>query len=210
MKIALGADHGGYSAVIHGETVLLGTEKFLRRNNVVIPQGMKLKNGLLLSLDGKIAAAFAVKYPQVSSTEWAIHSLRRMGIAPVLASRDPNLTPALLKQRFGTDAKAVYPTLSERLTLSDPQRQRPGLMGAVLYREGLMPYAEAVVASRRLCRVTRQLTALAMIGSVLSLLLCFYLAFVGAYGALTPLMLAVYHLLWAFGGVLIGLGTDRY
>ncbi len=204
------SDHGGYSAVIHGETTLLGTEKFLRRNNVTIPQGMKLKNGLLLSLDGRLAAAFAVKYPQVSSTEWAIHSLRRMGVAPVLASRDPNLTPALLKQRFGTDAKAVYPTLSERLTLSDPQRQRPGLMGAVLYREGLMPYAEAVVASRRLCRVTRQLTALAMTGSVLSLLLCFYLVFVGAYGALTPLMLTAYQLLWSFGGVLIGLGTDRY
>lgn len=66
------------------------------------------------------------------------------------------------------------------------------------------------MASRRLCRVTRQLTMLALGGSVLSLLLCFYLVFVGAYGALTPLMLTVYQLLWAFGGLLIGLGTDRY
>ena len=204
------SDHGGYSAVIHGETTLLGTDKFLRRSNVAIPQGMKLKNALFLAVDGRLIAAFAVKYPQVSSTEWAIHSLRRTGVAPVLASRDPNLTPSLLKQRFGTDARAVYPSLSERLTLSDPQRQRPGLVGAALYREGLMPYAEAVVASRRLCRVTRQLTALALAGSVLSLLLCFYLAFAGAASALSPLMLTVYQLLWAFGGLLIGMGTDRY
>ena len=204
------SDHGGYSAVIHGETTLLGTEKFLRRSNVALPQSMKLKNALFLAVDGRMIAAFAVKYPQVSSTEWAIHSLRRTGVAPVLASRDPNLTPALLKQRFGTDAHAVYPTLSERLALSDPQRQRPGIMGAVLYREGLMPYAEAVVASRRLCRVTGQLTALALGGSVLGLMLCFYLAFAGAVSALSPLMLAAYQLLWAFGGLLIGMGTDRY
>ncbi|MGM9662182.1 MAG: hypothetical protein ACI3WR_03715 [Oscillospiraceae bacterium] len=204
------SDYGGFSAVIHGETVHLGTERFLRRSDVVIPHGANLKNALFLAVDKRMIAAFAVKYPQVSSAEWALHSLRRNGVAPVLASRDPNLTPALLKQRFGTDARAVYPKLSERLALSEPGRQRPGLMGAALYREGLMPYAEAVIASRRLCRVTRQLTVLALAGSVVSLLLCFYLVFAGAGASLSPLSLAVYQLLWAFGGLLIGLGTDRY
>lgn len=204
------SEHGGFSAVIHGETTLLGTEKFMRRNNVALPGALKLKNALFLAVDGQLIAAFAVKYPQVSSTEWAVHSLKRMGVAPVLASRDPNLTPSLLKQRFGTDAKAVYPSLTERLSLSDPQSRRSGLMGAVLYREGLMPYAEAVVASRRLCRVTHQLTVLALGGSVVSLLLCFYLAFVGASSVLAPLSLAMYQLLWLFCGLLIGIGTDRY
>lgn len=201
---------GGFSAVIRGETTLLGTDQFMRCRNVALPGALKLKNALFLAVDGELIAAFAVKYPQVSSTEWAVHSLKRMGIAPVLASRDPNLTPALLKQRFGTDAKAVYPTLEERLSLSDPKNRRSGLMGAVLYREGLMPYTEAVVASRRLCRSAHQMTALSLSGSVVSLLLCFYLAFAGATTVLAPLSLAVYQLLWLFCGVLIGFGTDRY
>lgn len=204
------SEHGGFSAIIRGETTLLGTEKFMRHHEVALPGAMKLKNALFLAVDGELIAAFAVKYPQLSATEWAVHSLKRMGIAPVLASRDPNLTPALLKQRFGTDAKAIYPALGERLSLSNPQSQRPGLMGAVLYREGLMPYVEAVVASRRLCRAAHQMTALALGGSVVSLLLCFYLAFVGASSVLAPLSLAVYQLLWLFCALLIGFGTDRY
>ena len=201
---------GGFSAVIRGETTLLGTDQFMRHRDVALPGALKLKNALFLAVDGELIAAFAVKYPQVSSTEWAVHSLKRMGIAPVLASRDPNLTPALLKQRFGTDAKAVYPTLEERLSLSDPKNRRSGLMGAVLYREGLMPYAEAVVASRRLCRSAHRMTALSLGGSVVSLLLCFYLAFMGAFSVLAPMSLMMYQLLWLFCGILIGLGTDRY
>lgn len=201
---------GGFSGVIRGETTLIGTDQFMRRCDVALPGALKLKNALFLAVDGELIAAFAVKYPQVSSTEWAVHSLKRMGIAPVLASRDPNLTPALLKQRFGTDAKAVYPMLEERLSLSDPKTRRSGLMGAVLYREGLMPYAEAVVASRRLCRSAHRMTVLSLGGSVVSLLLCFYLAFMGAASVLAPLSLLAYQLLWLLCGVLIGLGTDRY
>ena len=201
---------GGYSAIIRGETTLLGTDKFMRHHEVALPGALKLKNALFLAVDGELIAAFAVKYPQLSSTEWAVHSLKRMGIAPVLASRDPNLTPALLKQRFGTDAKAVYPALEERLNLSDHSSRRSCLMGAVLYREGLMPYAEAVVASRRLCRAAHQMTAMSLFGSVISLLLCFYLTFVGASAVLAPVSLAVYQLLWLFCGILIGFGTDRY
>ncbi|MBR2483297.1 MAG: hypothetical protein IKB53_00980 [Oscillospiraceae bacterium] len=201
---------GGYSAIIRGETTLLGTDKFMRHHEVALPGALKLKNALFLAVDGELIAAFAVKYPQLSSTEWAVHSLKRMGIAPVLASRDPNLTPALLKQRFGTDAKAVYPALEERLNLSDHSSRRSCLMGAVLYREGLMPYAEAVVASRRLCRAAHQMTTVSLFGSVLSLLLCFYLSFVGASTVLAPMSLAVYQLLWLFCGILIGFGTDRY
>lgn len=201
---------GGYSAIIRGETTLLGTDKLMRHHEVALPGALKLKNALFLAVDGELIAAFAVKYPQLSSTEWAVHSLKRMGIAPVLASRDPNLTPALLKQRFGTDAKAVYPALEERLNLSDHSSRRSSLMGAVLYREGLMPYAEAVVASRRLCRAAHQMTTVSLFGSVLSLLLCFYLSFVGASTVLAPMSLAVYQLLWLFCGILIGFGTDRY
>ena len=106
--------------------------------------------------------------------------------------------------------KQSLPMLEERLSLSDPKTRRSGLMGAVLYREGLMPYAEAVVASRRLCRSAHRMTVLSLAGSVVSLLLCFYLAFMGAASVLAPLSMMAYQLLWLFCGVLIGLGTDRY
>lgn len=204
------SDRGGVSAVIHGETALLGTDQFLRRAGVTMPQGIKLKNGLFLAVDQRLIAAFAVKYPTISTVEWALYSLKQNRIIPVLASRDPNLTPMLLKQKFGTDARAEQPKLSLRLQLSEADAAHKGRMGALVYREGLMPYAESVIASRRLTRAVKQLTAIALSGSVISVLLCFYLAFVGVGGILTPLLMTVYQLLWLLVALLIGCSSDRY
>ena len=204
------AKEGGLSGIIHGETTLLGTEKFVRRASVQLPQELKLKGGMFLAVDGKLVAAFAVKYPVIETVDWALHSFRRNRIAPVLASRDPNITPALLKRKFDTDARALYPELGERLELSDPAREEKGKLGAALYREGLMPYAEAVIASRRLCRAVRTLNILTLLGSVSGILLCFYLSFAGAAEMLTPFSVACYQLLWALAAGLVGIDTDRY
>ena len=67
---------------------------------------------------------------------------------------------------------------------------------ALLFREGLLPYAEAVVGSRRLCKAVRRATALSVLGSVAGTLLSFYMVFQGAYNLLTPLALLVFLLLW--------------
>lgn len=40
------SEYGGYSGIIKGETVQLGTDKFMRRNNVALPGALKLKNAL--------------------------------------------------------------------------------------------------------------------------------------------------------------------
>ena len=108
---------------------------------------------------------------------------------PVLAVRDGNITPALLKRKFGTDARAVYPKLSTRLALSERGGGRPY---ALLMREGLMPYAEVVLGSKRLCASAKRCTVLAFLAATASTLLAFYLTFVGAYSVLTPFSLLIY------------------
>ena len=65
--------------------------------------------------------------------------------------RDPNITPALLKRKFYKKIKVEYPQLTDRVALSEAEEDR-GLPRALLLREGLLPYAEAVVGSRRLRR----------------------------------------------------------
>ena len=200
-------EEGGVSGRIHGETVLFGTMGFMRKRGVNLPRSLGLKTGVFLAVDGTLIAVFAVKYMPAENVDWALHALHHSRITPVLAVRDGNITPALLKRKFGTDARAVYPKMSTRLALSERGGGRPY---ALLMREGLMPYAEVVLGSKRLCRSARRCTLLTILASTAATLLAFYLTFVGAYSVLTPLSVLIFVLLWSLSALLDGLLSDRY
>ncbi len=200
-------EEGGVSGLIHGETVLFGTAAFCRKMHVTMPGGLSLKTGAFLAVDGALIAIFAVKYTAAENVDWALHALRRNRITPVLAVRDGSITPALLKRKFGTDAHAVYPTISTRLALSERDGEHPY---ALLCREGLMPYAEIAVGSKRLVHAVRMAAVLSLVSSAVSALLAFYLTFVGAYSALTPVSMLLYLLLWALAALIEGFWADRY
>ena len=156
---------GGWSCTIHGETVLLGTASFMRKKELRMPDGIHLKTGVYLAVDGAIAAVFAVKYDAAESVDYALRITRRGRVTPILAVRDPNVTPDLLKRKFRKDVKVDYPDLSRRIALSEAGEGR-GLPRALLLREGLLPYAEAVVGSRRLCAATGRSLRFSLLGSV--------------------------------------------
>ena len=182
-------------------------QAFLRKQDVRLPSNINLKTGIFLAIDHQLAAVFAVKYMPAENVDWALHALHHSRITPVLAVRDGNITPALLKRKFGTDARAVYPKLSTRLALSERGGGRPY---ALLMREGLMPYAEVVLGSKRLCASARRCTVLAFLAATASTLLAFYLTFVGAYSVLTPFSLLIYVLLWSLSALVDALLSDRY
>ena len=200
-------EEGGISGMIRGETVLFGTFTFFRKKRITLPHDVKLQTGIYLAVDGVLVAVFAVKYMAAENVDWALHALRRSHITPVLAVRDGNITPALLRRKFGTDARAVFPKLSTRLALSERGGGRPF---ALLYREGLMPYAEVVLGSKRLCRAVRVGNVLAFFGSIVGVLLAFYLTFVGAYSALHPLMMLAFSALWTLAALIDAAFVDRY
>ena len=200
-------EEGGISGLIHGETVLFGTAAFCRKMRIAMPGALNLKTGAFLAVDGSLIAVFAVKYLAAENVDWALHALKRNRITPVLAVRDAQLTPALLKRKFGTDARAVYPTVSTRLALSEKDGEHPY---ALLYREGLMPFAEIAVGSKRLVHAVRMAAVLSLASSAVSALLAFYLTSVGAYSALTPVSMLVYLLLWALAALIEGIWVDRY
>ena len=57
----------------------------------------------------------------------------------------------MLQQRFKLAAdKMEFPPVERRRELSDPEQSHGSVLTAVLCREGLFPFAEAVVGARRL------------------------------------------------------------
>ncbi len=201
-------DDGGLSGMIHGETVLVGTPVFMRHKAVRLPTTMPSKTCLCLAVDGELTAVFSIKYNTSETVESALRALGRNDMRLLLAVRDGNITPKLLKTRFGTDAGAVYPEASDRLQLSDPEREA-GNPNGLLYRDGLYPFVELVTGSRRLCHTVRVGNLLSACSGIFGALLSFYLLFAGSYYVLTPVMLATYLLLWVVPMVPLLWGVDR-
>ena len=202
-------EEGGYSGVIHGESVLMGSHSFMRKMEIRLPGDIHLKNGVFLAVDRHLIAIFAVKYNPAENVDFALKLMRRCHVMPVLASRDPNITPALLRQKFSRAVKPEFPDLSERVALSEAEKDR-GLPRALLFREGLLPYAETVAGSQRLCSAVRSASILSLAGSFLGTLLAFYMLYLGAYSLLNPLALEVFLLLWTLPVLLISNGANRY
>lgn len=203
-------EEGGVSGTIRGETVLLGTAYFMKKMRVPLPMGLKLQTGVFLAADGHLIAIFAIKYQPSRNVEWALRAVRRNHCRPVLAVRDGNITPSLLKRKFEMDAKAVYPDISTRLALSEQTQTRGERANAVIYREGLMPFAETVIGSRRCWRAVRDATALSFLGSLCGLLLSYYLIYAGSFAILAPLQMLAFLLLWLLPCLLISGWVKHY
>ncbi len=189
-------EEGGVEGTIHGETVTMGSAYCMKKLHITLPRELKVKTGVFLAVDGQLIAIFAIKYQPSRNVEWALRALRRNRIEPVLAVRGANITPGLLKRKFGVDAKVIYPDISTRLALSDLCGEKARGAYAVLYREGLMPFAEIVTGSRRCRRVVKSGTVLSWLGSLSGLALAYYLTNVAAYQSLNGGSMLLFQLLW--------------
>ena len=196
-------EEGGVEAALRGETVLLGSAYFMKKRHIALPRDLRLQTGLFLAVDGVLTAVFAVKYQPSRNAEWALRALRRSRITPVLAVRSSNVTPSLIKRKFGVDAKAVYPDVSTRLALAQLASQQGEAPNVIVCREGLLPLAESVVGSRRMVRAVRTATVLSYLGALCGVLLAYYLTSVGNFAVLTPLAMVIFLLLWLLPTLLI-------
>ncbi len=196
-------EEGGVEAALRGETVLLGSAYFMKKRHIALPRDLRLQTGLFLAVDGVLTAVFAVKYQPSRNAEWALRALRRSRITPVLAVRSSNVTPSLIKRKFGVDAKAIYPDVSTRLALAQLASQQGEAPNVIVCREGLLPLAESVVGSRRMVRAVRTATVLSYLGALCGVLLAYYLTSVGNFAVLTPLAMVIFLLLWLLPTLLI-------
>ncbi len=188
---------GGLSASIRGEQVLVGSAAFMNLMEVRLPQGLHVKNAVFCAIEGELAGIFALNYTLPDTVFPALDALMREKVGPVLATRDFNLIPSMLHQRFKLAAdKMDFPPVERRRELSDPEQPHSAILTAVLCREGLLPCAEAVVGAKRLRWCARFGAALTCVGSVLGVLLAYYLTSVDAYGSLSPLNLLIFLVFW--------------
>ncbi|MCD7928023.1 MAG: hypothetical protein LUF80_04080, partial [Oscillospiraceae bacterium] len=202
---------GGISAVIRNDQVLVGDASFMHLMEIPLPQGLNVKNAVFCAINGELAGIFALNYALYATVRPSLFSLLSNRISPVLATRDFNITPAMLTQRFKLPGdRLIFPAQERRRDLSDQEQPHGQTLVCLLCREGIGPLAEAVVGAKRLRAAVRLNTGLAAAGSVIGLLLAFYLTSQAAFSSLSVLNLLVFQLAWLVPTLLISGWVNRY
>lgn len=202
---------GGLSADIRGERILVGSASFMALMEVPLPQGLNVRSAVFCAIEGELAGIFALNYAMHPAIPPAISALTANKVSPVLCTRDFNLIPAMLRQKFKLPVEKMdFPAVERRTQLSDPAALHSARLTAVLCREGLSPFSEAVVGAKRLRLAVRMTTALTVLGSVIGLLLAFYLTFIGAWDSLSSAQMTLFLLAWTVPTLLISGWVERY
>lgn len=202
---------GGVTGVISGQNITVGSGAFMELMGVNVPQGLKVKTAVFCAIDGALAAIFALNYALHPAIAQAIDVLVENGMDPILATRDPLIIPDMLRQRFKLPVDRMeFPSLDRRRELSSKRAEHERTLTAVLCREGLGPYAEAVVGSRRLQGAVRWGLFFDLLGAAAGLVLSFYLCLTRAFASLTPGLMLVFLLLWLVPAALISGWANQY
>lgn len=204
-------DEGGASGIIRRQEVLVGTAAYMHLSEVAMPSGYNIKNALFCAIDGHLAGMFLLDYTISAAVNPSLSALMHSGVSPVLATRDPNLIPALLEQKFKLPVdKLEFPPVGRRLELSRREQEHDDTLVAVLSREGLAAYCDAVVGGRRLRSAAIWGLCFALGGAVVGLCLTFYLTSIAAYASLTAANFLLFMALWLVPEVLIANWVNQY
>ncbi len=202
---------GGISGVIRNQEVLVGTASFMHMMEVPMPAGHNIRNAIFCAIDGHLAGLFPLLYTLGDSVAPSIAALIRDGVSPVLATRDPNIIPDMLDRKFHISTEGMdFPAVQRRLELSARNQEHDIIPVAVLSREGITAYCDAVLGGRRLRKCIRMGTAFSLIGSALGLFLTFYLTSIGAFASLTIPNFLVYMAAWLVPEAVLMNWTNRY
>ena len=202
---------GGLGAEIRGDVILMGSLGFMKLMRVHMPDGARVKQAVYLSINGELAAVFALSYAPATNTKASLQALARCtGLTPILATRDFMITPQLLKHRYKISPDRIeFPTVEERARLSSSEAIHDPRQGALLARTSFVCFSSAVTGARAARSAAIAAIAVALAGSVMGLLVLFFLTFIGSTLAVSAWNLLVYTLLWLLPELLITGMTGR-
>ncbi len=202
---------GGLTADIRGEQVLIGTSGFLNVMNIKLENGMKLRRTVYCVINKKLAGFFGLDYEMSHYSKAAVRALVKGGVRPVLVTRDFNVIPSMLQNLHDLPVDQMeFPPIERRWELSEPGKPHNPVLGALLTREGMGSYSDAVLGGRRLCTVVRLNAWIAVLASLVGLVLSFYLTWSLAFASLTPLAMLGFLLLWAVPNLAISGAADQF
>ncbi len=201
---------GGFTAYVGGDQVYVGSTGFMQLMGVRLPRKGVSKTTLFTAINGSLVGFFNIRYSPVSSVQDALVMMLRGRKVPLFAIRDVNITPLLIKQKFKIPAEGLdFPSFADRFAISAREPGEDTVPSAVLSREGLAPVIEASETATRLCSTARLCTVLSVIGSVMGLVIMFFLCWAGSFDAASASNAVTFMLLWCVPVIALTFGLTR-
>lgn len=202
---------GGVGAEVMDDVVLMGSLRFMNSMGVHMDAGMKVKQAVYLSINGELACVFAMKYKPSPSAASGLSAIVRNGhFDTVLATRDFLVTPDYLRYKYGIPAdNFIYPSVKERLRLSEQDLTDHGEQGALLLKDSFAAFAHTVCGGRTLRTCVQIGTAVDLVAGIAGLVLMILLLWLDAMATASVFNLALFLLAWALPGLLLSRWTRR-
>ena len=205
-------DSGGIGATIIGDVVLMGSLEFMRHMGVHMDKGAKVRQAVYLSINGELAAVFAVKYAPPENLRRGLAAIAgNRRFRGILVTRTFLGTPGFLKAKFGIPTGSfAYPTIRDRLRLSETELKAGSDQGAILTSDSFSAFAQAAAGGRTLRSATTLSTVLSIVSGVVGLLLMTVLAVLPAYEAATALNVLIYTAAWLVPTLLLSAWAKHF
>jgi len=185
----------GISGLVGGAQVSTGSAAFMNLLGVRVPDDTNMKNAVYTTVNNRLIAMFAVDYKPLPSVQSALISMLKWRIDLYFAMRDFNVTPAMVGQKFKVPFDSfVFIPARDSYSISDLHSKKSGRMAAVLIREGLNPFAEAITGGRLLKSAALFATMLSVVSAALGVLIMFYMCWTGSFVSASPGNLIVFML----------------
>ncbi len=201
---------GGIGGEIRGERIVTGSAALMNLQGIRVPASLNMKNGVFTAVDKKLIAVFTIDYVPVKSVQNALVSVLRHHVKLLFSVRDFNISPVMLEQKFKVPVDDVeYIPIQDTYDISDDLKLDTRRTAAVLTREGMGPYVEAIIGGRRLRLTSLVATILTLMTAVGGMVIMYTICMTGAFSAGSPGNLLLYMISMTVM-VLIVCGFARY
>ena len=196
----------GYGAIICGESVLVGTQEFLKDMGIEMPAGTRVNQAVYVAIDGEFSCVFALAFGKLKGVSAGLGALcghRRL--APVLASCNFLLSESFIHSKYGVDTRRIaFPSPEEREKLAawEPAEESCAPC-ALTTQEGLTGAAFAITGARSLRTASIVGAVIHILGGLVGLGAVLALTLTGRVDLLTPANLLLLELVWAVPGLLV-------
>lgn len=184
---------GGLGGRIGGQTVLLGSPKFIQSRGIPVPDAAE--QSLVLLVGHEIAAVFDINYTVSPAQYNAMQILLEHHIQIELNSRNQQVTPVLVEQLYGLEANTIGTAELElgRAAQRGTLDEQPA--GYLAY-DSMVSMVECVATAQTYSRLGNVCMVLGMTAAVLGMLLMAYFCYLFVPADARPIRVLIYMLCW--------------
>lgn len=201
---------GGIVARINGDQVYVGSSGYMKLMGIRLPKKLGSSTAVYTAINDSLAGCFSVNYVPVSSVQRALVTLLRGKTEPLFAIRDFNITPMLIKQKFRLPGRSYdFPSFADRYRISSESASEDAEVTSMFSRGGLNAVSGLTSRGRKLYLGLRICAALAVLGSLIGVVMMFFMCWGDAYLSASVGNSMSYMLLWLAPSAIISLGLRR-